>query len=119
MYNHIVNDDSIFDQYVVLKNLINVKLGDRRKLKATEIGKIKALFQTYNRNHEITLNNVFYVKDMKQNLISYSKITQQNRIVSQGNDSKIFNQNREIIAIAKKIGNLYHMESISVSSQRH
>lgn len=115
--DHIVNDDSIFDQYIVLKNPIDVKLGDGRKLKATKIGKIKALFQTYNRTHEITFNNVFYVKDMKQNLISYSKVTQQNRIMSQGNISKIFNQNREIIAIAKKIENLYHIESISVSSQ--
>ena len=34
-----------------------------------------------------------------------------NKIVSYGNDTKIYNQSRELIAIARKKGNLYYMTS--------
>lgn len=87
--DHIVNDDTIFDEYVVLKKPVDVKLGDRWILKATKIDNIKTTFQIYAKDSEITLYNVFYVKEMKQNLISYSKVTEKNKIVSYGNNSKI------------------------------
>lgn len=48
---------------------------------------------------------------MKQNLLSYSRITKKNKIVSYDNISKIYNQNRELIAIAQKKNNLYYMKS--------
>jgi len=80
--DHIVNDDTIFDEYVVLKKPIDVKLGDGRIVKATKIGNIKTTFQTNAKDNEITIYNVFYVKEMKQNLISYSKVTEKNKIVS-------------------------------------
>lgn len=115
--DHIVNDDTVFDEYVTLDRPVEVKLGDGRMLKATKIGRIKAIFPVYENNVEITLYNVFYVKDMKQNLISYSKVTHKNKIVSCGNESRIYNQNRELIAIAKKEGNLYHMTSYVINNQ--
>lgn len=49
---------------------------------------------------------------MRQNLISYSKVTRINKIVSYGSDSKIYNQYRELVAKAKKEGNLNHMTSV-------
>ncbi|KMQ84192.1 rna-dependent dna polymerase [Lasius niger] len=115
--DHIVNDDTIFDEYVVLKKPIDVKLGDGRILKATKIGNIKTTFQIYAKDSEVTLYNVFYVKEMKQNLISYSKVTEKNKIVSYGNNSKIYNQYKELIAIGKKEGNLYHMSSFVFNTQ--
>lgn len=63
-------------------------------------------FDVYGKRHEVTLFNVFYVKEMKQNLISYSKVTKENKIVSKGNKSKIYNKNNELIAIAFKPQNV-------------
>lgn len=100
--DHIVNDDRLFSEYVVLKEPTDVRLGDGRILKATKIGKIITVFEFFKNRSKITLFNVFYVKDMKQNLISYSRITKKNKIVSYDNISKIYNQNRELIAIAQK-----------------
>ena len=115
--DHVVNDDTIFDKYVVLKKPIDVKLGDGRILKATKIGNIRTTFQIGAKDSEITLYNVFYVKEMKQNLISYSKVTERNKIVSYGNNSKIYNKYKELIAIGKKEGNLYHMSSFVFNAQ--
>lgn len=92
----------MFDECVVLKKPISVKLRDSRTLVSTKVARITTFFQVYGRKSEITLFNVFYVKDMKQNLVSYSKVTVKNKVISYGNTSKVYNQNRELIAIAKK-----------------
>lgn len=109
--DHIVNDDKLFDEYVVLEKPVDVKLGDGRIVTATKIGRINTSFQIYNRDCQVTLYNVFYVKEMKRNLISYAKVTVKNKIISYGNTSKIYNQNNELIAIARKENDMYHMTS--------
>ena len=57
------------------------------------------------------MRNVFYVKDMDRNLISYGQVTEKHKIVSVGNNAKIF-ENDNLIAIAKKENELYKMRSI-------
>ena len=50
---------------------------------------------------------------MKQNLLSYSKITENNKIVSIGDYAKIYNlENGNLIAIAQKEGKLYNMKCL-------
>lgn len=111
--DHIVNDDTLYECSIVLKNAVDVSLGDGRVLKATKIGKVKTMFKVYDdKEVEIVVPNVYYVKDMKYNLISYSKITKKNVIVSLGNFSEIYNLNNDLIATAEKRNNLYYMKSI-------
>ena len=43
--DQIVNDDSYFIEYEILKNPINVKQGDGRTLKGTKVGKILTYFE--------------------------------------------------------------------------
>lgn len=88
-----------------------MRLGDGRVLNATKIGKINTIFKVYDNDNEITMYNVFYVKDMKQNLISFSKVTNKNKVISVGNYAKIYNKYKNLVAIAKKEQNLYHMTS--------
>lgn len=95
----------------MLEKPVDVKLGDGRIVTATKIGRINTSFQIYNRDCQVTLYNVFYVKEMKRNLISYAKVTVKNKIISYGNTSKIYNQNNELIAIARKENDMYHMTS--------
>jgi len=108
--NHIINDDKYFDKFINLKNPANVKVGDDRILQAIKIDRIEAMFQVYNCKTKVTIPNVFYVKDMKANLISYSKVTNKNKIISVGNKSKIYDRNNKLIAIVMKRGDLYEMK---------
>ena len=48
--------------------------GDGRSLHATKIGNVKTTFSGYGKRSVITLANMFYVKDMVSNLISYAKV---------------------------------------------
>nr|XP_033196933.1 E3 ubiquitin-protein ligase RBBP6-like [Bombus vancouverensis nearcticus] len=57
------------------------------------------------------MSNVFYVKEMDNNLISYARVTNENKIVSAGNTSKIHNKYRESIGIAFKDHGLYKISS--------
>lgn len=54
---------------------------------------------------------VLYVKDMNLNLISFSKITDNCKIVSEKNLAKIFDKNENLMAVAEKKNGLYHMKS--------
>ena len=109
--DHVINNENYFSDAIVLKEPINVKVGDGRILKATKVGHVKGKFKTYNQKINIKLQNVFYVKDMDRNLISFPKVTDNHKVISIGNSSKIYNRNNKLIAIAWKIGRMYKMTS--------
>lgn len=109
--DHIINNDKFFEQEETLKKPIEVKVGDGRVLQATKIGRMTVYFPLYSRKSKVTLKNVFYVKDMRANLLSYSKITEGHTIVSKGESTKIYKLDGELVAIAKKENRLYRMTS--------
>jgi len=88
-----------------------VKIGDGRVLKATKVGNIQNYFIAYGNKMEIKISNVFYVKEMDRNLISFAKITDKNKVISVGDTSKIYNEQNKLIAIAYKRNGLYKMSS--------
>lgn len=109
--DHIVNNEAYFSECIILNKPINVKVGDGRDLKCTKVGKIITYFLVYNKKIKITINNVFYVKEIDKNLISYAKVTNENKIISIGNMSKIYNKNDNLVGIAYKENGLYKMNS--------
>lgn len=109
--DHIINTDKYFENCETLKNPVKVKIGDGRMLEATKVGNIKAYFSVYGQRSEIELKNVFYVQEMKANLLSYSRITDKNSIESKGRVSKIYNPYGDLIAVAIKKERLYKMRS--------
>lgn len=109
--DHIINNASYFDDYVNLKTPIDVKIGDGKILKATKIGKIETDFVVNNNKMPINISNVFYVKEMDRNLISYAKVTNKNKIISVGDTSKIFNEHNVLIGIAIKEKGIYKITS--------
>lgn len=109
--DHIVNDDTFFAESINLQNPINVKLGDGRILKGTKIGKIITYFIVNNRKMKITLNDVYFVKEMDKNLISFAKVTARNKIISIGNTAKIYNESDHLIGIAYKQNGIYKINS--------
>lgn len=109
--DHIINDDKFFDVCVILEKPVDVKLGDGRMMKATKVGRVNTMFKVDIKEVQITLNNVVYVREMKHNLLSYAKVTDKNKIISYNDTSKIYNPFRELIAIARKVNNIYKMTS--------
>lgn len=109
--DHIVNNESYFCNYIDLKNPVDVKLPDGKTLQATKVGTVKVYFQNYYNKKYIDLKNVYFVKGIKQNLLSFSKITKSCTIIAKNENAKIYNQYRELIVVADKINNLYCIKS--------
>ncbi|CAH2088679.1 unnamed protein product [Euphydryas editha] len=113
--DHIINTDEYFETCESLTKPIKVKIGDGTILETLKVGNIKTYFPVYGSQIEVTLTNVFYVPQMKANLLSYSKITDNHSIVSRGRLSKIYNRNGYIVAVAIKDESLYKMKSYMIS----
>lgn len=108
--DHIINNDKYFYDCITLKNASNVKLGDGRLLQATKIGTVVCNFLVNDKVSTVTIQNVFFVEKMSNNLLSYSKITKNNKIVSEADVSKIYNKKNELVGIANKFNNLYYLK---------
>lgn len=117
--DHIINDDRYFDKFIVLKRPVNVHLGNNEIVKATKIGNVLSYFNAFGKVNLIDMENVFYVKDMRSNLISYSKVTENNMIISKGKISKIIDYNGKVTAVALKDNGLYIMKSKLNSVESH
>ena len=109
--DHVVNDERIYEKVTVLKNRIEVKLPDAKNLKATKVGNINTYFKNYHNEKLIDLENVYFVIGINKNLLSVAKITGNNTIVYRNDNAKIYNKNRELVAEANKINDLYVMKS--------
>lgn len=75
------------------------------------MGTINAIFVVESREFQVTVKNVFYVKEMKQNLMSYAKVTNNNTIISYNNIAEIYNKQNELTAIAQKVNDIYQVKS--------
>lgn len=80
-------------------------------MKATKLGRVNTIFKVDKYEYHVNLNNVYYVKDMKQNLISYARVTVKNKIISYDNTCEIYNPFEQLIATARKVNNIYRMTS--------
>lgn len=115
--DHIINNDTYFYNSIELKSPVNVKLPDGKMLKATKVGTVKIYFKNYYNEKHVDLKNVYYVEGIKQNLLSFSKITKSCTIVAKNENAKIYNGARELIAVADKINNLYCLKSFVLRNE--
>lgn len=116
--DHIIKNDKYFCNFLCLKNPIDVKLPDGKKLKATKLGTVKTYFKNYYNEVEVNLKNVYFVEGIRQNLLSFSKITEGNTIVAKEQTAKIYNKNRKLIAVADKVNGLYTMKSFLYNNDK-
>lgn len=111
--DHVVNSDKYFDRCEDFSNPIKVKLADGKELKATKVGNIKASFKVYDKENLVNIQNVHYVNGIKQNLLSVSKITENNyTIVDKRMVVRVYDDKRELLAIADKNDSLYESRSV-------
>lgn len=109
--DHIVNNESYFIEQNSLDKPVFVRVGDGRPLKVNKVGKVMMHLYVDGKKHEVTVSNVFLVKEMDKNLLSYARITDNYKIVSILNQSQIYNRAGKIIGLARKENGLYILES--------
>ena len=109
--DHVINNKKYQCNYVNLTNPIYVNLPHDKILKATKIGDVKTYFKTWFNETEVHLKNVYFFEAKKRNLLSFSKITENNTIVARNDIARIFNKNRKLTVLATKINGLYYMKS--------
>ena len=68
-------------------------------------------FKAFDTETNIELKKVFYVKEMDKNLICFAKVMDNHKVVSIGDNSKIYNNDNKIIAIAWKSNRIYKITS--------
>ncbi|XP_074032153.1 uncharacterized protein [Leptinotarsa decemlineata] len=105
--DHIVNTDKYFSEVKGLDRDINIKVGDGYIIKALAVGTIVVNFKVGNSEIKTVINNCYFAPDMNKNLLSMSKITDNNhKIWAQENYLEIINKQNKVIARAKKKQNL-------------
>ena len=112
--SHIVNNDNYFENFVDLKKPVIVYLGDGGSLEATKIGTLKVTFDIFGEPSLVTIKNVYYVKNMRENLLSFGIINKNNNLVSSNGICKIYCKlKRKLIAIAEmRKDNIYEMRGL-------
>jgi len=86
-------------------------------VQTTKVGNIQTYFLTYAKRMNIKISNVFYVREMDRNLLSYAKVTNKNKIVSKDNTSKTYNEYNKLITIAFKENGLYKIRRYIVNNE--
>ena len=117
--DHIINSDKYFVKVNKLENPINVKVRDGRTLTATSVGNIKATFATNYNKTEIELKDVFCVKEMDRNLMSFGKVAGKAKIISVGSTSTIHSRENKLIGVASKLNNLHKINTVYDNKQNY
>lgn len=109
--DHIVNDDRYFCEYKKLDNPVNIRVGDGFSLKSEKIGKITMHCYANYQLHKIDIDNVYYVPNMKRNLLSVSSIVNRGNMIKFQNEiANIYSSQYKLVAVARKKNKLYELE---------
>ncbi|XP_060831535.1 uncharacterized protein LOC132915737 [Bombus pascuorum] len=111
--DHIINNESYFEKCSDLKEPVNIYLCDDRPVKAMKVGNVISYFEAFGKQNEINMTKVFYAKGMSANLISLGKLAvNKNKVLTEGNITKVINKNNKLTAVAFKKNGIYRMKSI-------
>ena len=109
---HMSNDEQLFSELRMLKTAQQVTLGDGHILEATAEGTVdlETLLPDGN-SRKWKLENVLLVPKLSYSLLSVAKASEAGKTTKfNKRGCEIVNQNKEIIAFATRVGNLYYLE---------
>ena len=85
----------------MLKEPINVNVGDGYSLKSNLIGNVNVYFKVNIKYVKVEIKNVYCVPEMKLNLLSESSIIEnKNKVCFKNNQAVIYNNENKKIAVA-------------------
>ena len=101
-----------------LKKPTNVQIGDGNFLQAISVGKVPLQLQLLNNETlDCTADKVLYVPNLCYNLLSIPKITENGKTIEFCDaHCNIFSNDKNLIGIANKVGNLFHLDCISAKA---
>lgn len=72
--NHVIISHQHFYEFINLKIAASVKLGNNNVMKATKVGNVLCKFDSVCNDRKVKIKNVFYVSDIRKNLLSVSSM---------------------------------------------
>lgn len=118
--SHICNDKSSFISLIEIKNF--VKLPNEERAKVEGIGTVNIKVKINTVLHNITLEDILFVPEIRGNLLSISKISERNHTVNfDGCHTYVKSKDGQVKIIAKKRDGLYTFkildESVNIVTQ--
>lgn len=108
--DHMINDKNYFAELIMLDNPIKIAIAKNNSyLEAIGIGKIKVIGSANNDKINCTIENVFYVPNLKRNLLSVKRMeTAGIKVIFESGVVKLFKSNMGLIGIGQR-NNLYEI----------
>ena len=105
---HVCHDHSLFTELENLKKL-DIILGDDRTLNAAGCGTVILMLESGSLRRKCKFHDVLYVPELTYNLLSVSKAVDKGiNFTFKESECIIKDINQKLIAVATKVGNLYH-----------
>ncbi|KRT78250.1 hypothetical protein AMK59_6683 [Oryctes borbonicus] len=108
--DHLVNDKSFFSDFLVLKHPIKIAVAKNNNfMEAIGVGNIKVISKVNRNEVECTIKNVFYVPNLRKNLLSVKKLEMANiKLIFEKGQVSLYS-NKKLIGIGYR-NNLYEIE---------
>lgn len=113
--HHITNSRDWFVSYSTLVDTRDVRVGSRHTLKALGVGTVTMAVQERNTTQILNLDNVLYVPNMRRNLISIGKLTDDGFTVTVCDAHIQFSKDAECILSAGRDNGLYTIYAAPLS----
>ncbi|CAB3248333.1 unnamed protein product [Arctia plantaginis] len=105
---HKCNDKQMIDDFRRQDAELNLANYDRTQITCT--GKVKISVDTGSEERQIDIEKVFYVSDLRTNLLSVAKVTDRGfEVHFRKNDAIVIDNNNKIHMRADRVGNLYYV----------
>ena len=106
---HMSHSRDSFSQYKLLDEHVSVEVGDGRYLKGVGVGEVLlTLSLPNNKSRKCTLTNVLHVPELHCNLVSVNQASSHGKMITfSENLCKIFDNKKNLLATANKVGKLY------------
>lgn len=114
--DHMVNKEEYFSNLCMLENPIKVAIAkDSSFLLAVGVGNIEVYSHVKNKRVKCTIQNVFYIPELRKNLLSVKKLEISDiKVLFEKGQVKLIDSNDEILGIGNR-DNLYEMSFELVS----
>lgn len=105
---HMCNDKQLIQDFTRLDSELNLANSDRTKISGT--GKVRISIDTGSEERQVDVEKVFYVSDLRTNLLSVAKMTDRGfEVRFRKQDAIVIDNNDKIHMRADRVGNLYHV----------
>lgn len=106
--SHMISDKSMMQNFSKIEKSLN--LANNKTTKIEGVGEVKITIKDQNKPKKVKLIKVYFVSDLRTNLLSVSKMTNNNyEVLFRKNDALIMNEKQQPVMRAIRKGDLYYL----------